>query len=180
MRRFILFPVILALVLTACTPQAESLPTVPAIAPTASAGAPSASPVPTTRAPTLIPIPTGSEFGNEPVAQPYAPQPGDDKLQRGSFFVDQASLLMAESFPPQFLVHISGSLPTPCHQLRVQINPPSADHRLVLNLYSLSNPQTICTQNLKHLDLNIPLGSFPAGKYEVWVNNQSIGQLQAP
>jgi len=179
MRRLILFPLILILALTACTPQAEPLPTVPAIAPTSSPLQATATPKPDDSV-SNNPSATPPEFGLEPPAQPYAPQPGDQKLQRGPFHLDRAELVIAESFPPQFFVHVSGSLPNPCHQLRVQITPPSQDHRISLNIYTVVDPQTICTQNLKHLDLNIPLGAFPAGKYEVWVNNQSIGQLQAP
>src|SRR5919108_1032052 len=50
---------------------------------------------------------------NEPPTNPLAPQPGDADLTRGEVYINEASLIIRESFPPQISVTITGDLPTP-------------------------------------------------------------------
>src|ERR1044071_3057204 len=59
---------------------------------------------------------------NEPNLNPFAPQPGDENLSRGNVYIHEASLVIRESYPPQISLSIKGDLPTPCNQLRVQID----------------------------------------------------------
>lgn len=126
------------------------------------------------------PLPPDSDFGTDPLPQPYAPQPGDEKLQRGEAFIDQAQLITAESFPPQFFLSLSGSLPTPCHQLRLTTQVEANAQRIVITVYTLADPQAVCVQVLEPFALTVPLGSLPAGHYEVWVNGQPVGEIEAP
>ncbi len=111
---------------------------------------------------------------------PYNPAPDDVQLQRGPAFVDSAQVIVAESFPPQFFLSLSGSLPTPCHQLRVAIGNPDGQHRIAVEAYSVVDPNRACTQVLEPFEINLRLGTLPAGKYEVWVNNQPVGEIEAP
>lgn len=111
-----------------------------------------------------------------PVA-PYAPQPGDDKLHRGNVHIESAGLLMAESYPPQVFLVMSGSLPTPCHQLRVEVSAPDAQNRIQVEAYSLVDPNAICAQVLKAFEASVRLGSYPAGHYTVWLNGRRIGEF---
>ena len=122
----------------------------------------------------------GSDFGLIPPSQPYASQPGDAQLQRGRFFVDRAQIVVAESFPPQYILSLSGSLPTPCHMFRLTVSVRAADHRVLVNAYSLVDPQAVCVQVLQPVSVNMPLGRLPQGKFEVWVNDQPVGEVEAP
>jgi hypothetical protein len=93
-------------------------------------------------------------------------------------FIDSQDILVMESFPPQYKLSLSGSLPTPCHQLRVKVSEPDAQNRIVVEAYSLVDPEEVCIQVLEPFEANVPLGSFASGEYTVLLNNQEIGQLK--
>ena len=124
------------------------------------------------------PLPPGLEQPRIP--QPYAPAPGDDKLQRGNAFIGPVQINVAESYPPQFFLNITGELPTPCHQLRIRTSAPDGEHRIVVEAYSVIEPNAVCVQVIEPFNVSVPLGSFPAGKYEVWLNGQPVGEIEAP
>jgi hypothetical protein len=109
----------------------------------------------------------------------YAPGKGDESLQRGEVFIDSTDILTLESFPLQFQLNVKGSLPTPCHQLRVVIDQPNERNEIHVSIYSLVDPNTVCTQVLEPFEANIPLGSFPSGKYSVFVNDEKVGEIEA-
>ena len=110
---------------------------------------------------------------------PFAPQPGDAALQRGPVFLDATDLLQLESYPIQINVHLQGELPSPCHQLRVVVSAPDAQNQIQLDVYSLAEPNAVCVAMTQPFDENIPLGSFPTGKYTVWVNGVMIGEFNS-
>jgi len=114
-----------------------------------------------------------------PLIQPYAPRPGDSSLSRGNLYLDSAELLVLESYPVQINLVLQGNLPTPCHELRVSVTAPDNENRILVEAYSLSDPQAICMQVLQPFEASIPLGSFPAGHYSVWVNGEKIGEFDA-
>ncbi len=118
--------------------------------------------------------------GNEepvPAGPGYGPQPGDEKLERGNVFPNSMELLTLESYPPQFVLALSGSLPTPCHNLRVAVAEP-VDGKINVDVYSLVDPNMMCAQVLEEFQVNVPLGSPPAGKYEVLVNGVKAGEIE--
>jgi hypothetical protein len=84
-----------------------------------------------------------------------------------------------ESFPPQFMLSLKGNLPTPCHQLRVNVNPPDADNKIMVDVYTVSNPDMICAQVLQPFSETIELGTFPGGHYSVCVNGQLAGEFDS-
>lgn len=109
----------------------------------------------------------------------YLPQAEDESLTRGAAFVDFKEILTLESFPLQFMLHLTGSLPTPCNQLRVAVSPPDVDRKILVDVYSVSNPDEICIQVIEPFDVSIPLGSFPEGKYSLWVNGEMVAEFQS-
>ncbi len=113
-------------------------------------------------------------------ALPYDPQPGDDALQRGNVYLDQASVLLMESFPPQVGVNLAGNLPTPCHSLRIAISEPDKDNNIRLDVYSVAPTDVVCAEVLKPFKANINLGSYPAGQYTILVNENQIGEVVLP
>lgn len=114
-----------------------------------------------------------------PLIHPYAPRPGDSELARGDIFLDSAELLILESYPVQINLVLKGNLPTPCHELRVSAAEADSKNRILVDAYALADPEAVCVQMLQPFEATIPLGSFPAGHYTVWVNGEKIGEFDS-
>jgi hypothetical protein len=158
MKRY--FALVLLLLVAACT-------SLPGATPTLSPDTPVTSP-PEDQLPTAA-----------PQTNPYAPKPQDERLTRGELFINEASLLIRESYPPQISLSLSADLPTPCHELRAAVEAPDQDGRIVVNVYSVVDPDMICTQVLKPLDVQIDLGTYPSGHYSVWVDGELAGEFDS-
>jgi len=115
----------------------------------------------------------------KPKTDDTVPRHGDEQLTRGPVFLDSVNLLTMESFPLQFSLSLAGNLPTPCHQLRVAVSPPDAENKIVLEVYSVFAADTACAEMLKGFTENVPLGSFPAGHYTVWINGEKAAEFDA-
>jgi hypothetical protein len=115
----------------------------------------------------------------EPQTDPYAPGPDDAQFTRGEVFINEASLLIRESYPPQISLAISGDLPTPCHELRAVVAAPDPEGKIIVDLYSVVDPTMLCTQVLKPFDAQIELGTFPSGHYSVWVKGELAGEFDS-
>jgi hypothetical protein len=107
------------------------------------------------------------------------PFPADSNPLRGNVYLDSTELLTLESFPLQFTLVFKGNLPTPCHQLHVEVGPPDADNRINVDVYSVVQTDMACVQVLEPFEQNLPLGSFPAGHYTLWVNGELIAEFDA-
>lgn len=116
---------------------------------------------------------------NEPYVNPFAPKPGDEKLSRGNIFLNEVSLVIRESYPPQVSVSLSGDLPTPCHELRAEIAAPDQENKIAIDAYSVIDPNIACTQVLKPIEEFVNLGTFESGHYSVWVNGELAGEFDA-
>jgi hypothetical protein len=111
---------------------------------------------------------------------PYLPLPGDAQLKRGAVFIDSSKILVLESYPPQFRLAIKGSLPTPCHQLRLAISQPGANNRVDLEAYSVYSAEVVCAQVLEAFDVALSLDGFAVGKYSIWLNGELVGEIEVP
>lgn len=158
MRQLIIL-VIVATLVTACAPMPTN--------------------VPGPDSPVVNPTDNGNPTQTQPAMPSYVPQPNDINLSRASAFVDEMGLLIRESYPPQITLGISGNLPTPCHQLRANINPPDTENKIKVEVYTVVDPNMICTQVLKPFQENIELGTFPSGHYSVWVNEELAGEFDS-
>ncbi|MBI3738819.1 MAG: hypothetical protein HY258_07215 [Chloroflexi bacterium] len=152
-----------ALALAACTSPTTPLVDLPADQPTLS--------TPNQIMPTIIP--------SSPAESPFAPHPSDGQLSRGKVFIDLAQIRTLESYPIQVQLDLKGNLPTPCHELRVEIKAPDAENKIQIEVYSLVDASKICVQVLKPFEANVALGSFPSGHYTVWINGEKIGEFDA-
>ncbi len=180
-RNFALLAILASLLLAACTAPGGSQPTE---LPVPTATEPPATATTEPPAVTLTPgpdEPVTAEPGGAatPAPQPWDPQPGDKSLERGPAHVEGAAVLVLESFPVQIMLTLSGSLPTPCHQLRVAVAAPDAQNQIAVEVYSVADPAQSCTQNLAPFEVNVPLGSFPSGSYTVLVNGTPMGEFTA-
>ncbi|MBL8090219.1 MAG: hypothetical protein KF758_13185 [Anaerolineales bacterium] len=109
----------------------------------------------------------------------YLPKPEDGLLTRGEAYIDSTDLLTMESYPLQFMLNLKGNTPTPCHQLRVLVNSPDVENKILVEVYSVSDPSAICVQVLSPFEVNIPLGSFATGKYVLLVNGNQVAEFDA-
>lgn len=127
------------------------------------------------------PVANPTEGDAETPAQvnPYQPLESDAALQRGDVFIDSTDLLILESYPVQINLVLQGNLPTPCHQLRIVANQPDEDNRILVEVYSVADPETVCIQILEAFEVTYRLGSFPSGSYTVLVNGEEIGKFDA-
>ena len=165
----LLLPLVLfAALLAACGPTSAS---------TSAPDSPATSPG-TTDLPAPNPIATDNPAQERPT-MPYAPKPGDTKLIRGNIFIEEKGLIIRESYPPQIAVSISGNLPTPCHEIRAEIGEPDAENKISVAVYTVVDPNMICTQVLKPFTENIELGTFPRGHYTVWLNGEMVGEFDS-
>lgn len=128
---------------------------------------------------TAVTSPPEGSPSQEPVSNPYAPRTADSTLTRGEVFVQEMGLLIRESYPPQISLNLSGDLPTPCHQLRVQVNEPDENNKIDVEAYSVVDPEMICIQVLEPFQASIDLGTFPSGHYSVWVNGELAGEFDS-
>jgi hypothetical protein len=108
---------------------------------------------------------------------PFAPKPGDELLTRGEVFLDETSLVIRESFPPQVSLSLKGNLPTPCHELRAVIAPADRENKIAVDVYSVVDPNVVCTQVLQPFAEFIDMGPFSSGHYTVWVNGGLAGEF---
>ena len=168
---------LMVLLITACAalgeaPPTETLPPPVATQPLSSEFTPTPTPMPS---PTTVPDTETPLPGNR---SEYAPQPGDSALMLGEAFVEDSGILTLESFPPQFKLSLSGSLPTPCHQLRVAFSPPDAKHQIMVEVYTVVNPDLMCMQVLAPFSATVPLEGYAVGPtYSVIVNGAVVGEF---
>ncbi len=164
MKRTSIIALTILLILTACTPAATGAPTSMPDEPVSSQPVDS------------IPEETPAVA---PVDEVLPPAPANTNMERSNAYLDSAELLILESFPLQFTLALKGSLPTSCHQLKVDVSLPDTENKITVDVYSLTQPDLMCAQMLAPFDENIPLGSFPAGHYFLWVNGELLTEFDA-
>jgi hypothetical protein len=165
-----------SLVLGACVPLKTTLTS------KVSANPPAA--LPSAENPTSFPqgastIPIQPVTANATLAPDYAPRSGDEALARAGVFLDSATLLVQGSSPAHYIISLKGNLPTPCHILRVKVDPPDTTNRIMLEVYSLTDPTKMCAEVLKPFEQEIDLEPFPTGHYSVFVNDRQVGEFDA-
>jgi hypothetical protein len=94
-------------------------------------------------------------------------------------FIEEKGVLVRESYPPQISLTVSGNLPTPCNELRLQVDEPDEKNNIQVDAYSVTDPNMMCTQVLKPFQASIDLGTFPSGHYSVYVNGELAGEFDS-
>jgi hypothetical protein len=178
--------VLLTFLFAACAAQTEAVDT-PVV--TQPPGSPYPNPQQVVPRPTFTsPYPepaTGSDTETqEPVQMSeseYSPAPGDDQLRRSVVHLDleASEILIMESFPVQVNVILRGSLPDPCHELRIIPSEPDEDKKINLEVYSLADPSQACITVIEPFEATVSLGSFPQGTYTILVNGEILGKFDA-
>jgi hypothetical protein len=111
----------------------------------------------------------------------YAPQPGDDKLQRDQVSLDlpYSEVVLIGSMPVQASLKLKGSLSDPCHQLRIVGTRDDIKKQINLEAYSLFTPGKACITVIKPFSASVPLGDYAGGHYTVYVNGQLVGDFDS-
>jgi hypothetical protein len=115
--------------------------------------------------------------GNQAPASPLDPLPGEDQMARGEVTVSSSELIIKESYPLQVDLAVEGTLPTPCHHLRADIQEPDRENIINVELYSLVDPNMACIQVIEPFEEQIPLGTYPDGTYSVYLNGEWVGEF---
>lgn len=111
--------------------------------------------------------------GRVPSTEPA--DPGD--LVRGEVMIEGSEILQLESYPVQVYLLLTGSLPTPCHILQWEVQEADSEGRILVEVYSLIDPEAICAQVLEPFEERIHLGDFTSGSFSVWVNEEKVGEF---
>lgn len=90
-------------------------------------------------------------------------------------FIDSTEILYLESFPVQVRLVVRGSLPTPCHEIRWEVDDLGAV--IDVKLWSSVLLGQDCAQVLEPFEVSIPLGSFESSTSSVVLNGAEIGRL---
>jgi len=117
-----------------------------------------------------VPPPSNSNPTPE-VTNPYATQSGDDALSLGVVYIDAVSWNQPE-------LVFSGSLPTPCHQLRLDFQPITT-LEVQVSAYSLMKPG-MCAEVLEPFEARVQISGLEAGGYTLVVNDQAILNFSVP
>ena len=112
-----------------------------------------------------------------PSERPYAPQPGDSVLLRTEVYLDSTEVRNLNSEPATFALDLRGNSPSPCHQLRVVVSAPNGQNQIMVDVYSVANPDEMCIVMLQPFDTSVILGKFSGGHYTVWLNGEQIGEF---
>lgn len=153
-------PMMVFLLLTACAGQGRESPP----------------PSPFPEDPNATPLPAGTEG---PPHRPYDPGKGDESMTRGEVFIDSQEIVVLESLPPQFRLRVTGSLPSPCHQLRAVVEEPNEQNQIHVEVYALVDPNTACAQVMEPFAVTIFLdGNYTGQAYTVFVNGNEVGDIQ--
>jgi hypothetical protein len=128
--------------------------------------------------PTLsYPAPTGKPIQLPTITQGSKPTEG---VIKGPVFLDKLEIILSGTVPGRYKLNITGSRPTPCHELQYQVNDPDRDKKIVVEVFSLVKAGQICAQVLSPFSVSIDLGNIPGGVYTVFANDMKAGELRIP
>lgn len=166
--------VIMALGAAACSSSQPAQTEAPEVGET-----PEAYPGAATQNPTVNPypgIPAGQNGGAKTLltSEDWTPQASDQNMTRGEVDVQESGILPSREDAAVSALYISGYLPTPCNQLRVVVSAPDAQGQILVEAYSVSDPNELCVQVLAPFAAEIPLLDYAAGETSVVVNGQPL------
>lgn len=101
------------------------------------------------------------------VVNAYAAREGDSALERGTVILEGVTWDAAAG-----TLTFSGSLPTPCQELRIDSS--QSGRELAFAVYSLSQPETLCAQVLEPFEAILELKDFSADAFTVTVNDEIV------
>ena len=128
---------------------------------------------------TLQPTPTiSAPFVLKQEENLYATRSEDLNLKQDGIILTSASLSERYDLTPiRPELHVLGSMPSVCSELRINVNPPDENYRLFIEIHSLVNPNSKCENVFQQFEASILLGVYSIGRYTVWINETLIGDF---
>jgi hypothetical protein len=132
-----------------------------------------------TAQPTQAPTPTASApYVLKQEENPYTPRTEDLSMKQDGVILTSVGL--SERFdltPLRAELHILGSMPSVCSELRIKVNPPDIKYQIVIEIYSIADLKLHCENVFQQFETTILLGAYSAGQYKIWVNNSYVGDI---
>jgi hypothetical protein len=110
----------------------------------------------------------------------FAVVSSDQDFHVAAVFVDHSEIILKESGPVQAELVIVGNLPSPCHQLRVIAPEPDSTGHIMVQVYSVTDPEKTCAQVLEPFTAVVPLGTVSEGAFTISINNEMTGEFVLP
>jgi hypothetical protein len=111
----------------------------------------------------------------------YPMMPGDENKLASNFYAEKLELRANSSDSTQTDLFVSGSLPTPCHDIRAFVNPPDENKQIMVEVYSVTDPDKVCAQVLQPYEgVVTTFSDIPAGQYTIIVNGVVAGEIMVP
>ena len=130
--------------------------------------APTPQPTATTTTPTIIIVEENL----------YRPQSSDASLRLGGVIINNVNLIERFDLDPfRVEVKLSGSLPSVCNELRINVIPPNEAYQIYIEVYSLINTDLNCDNVFQQFEASLLLGVYSDGRYTVWVNEGFSGDF---
>jgi len=79
--------------------------------------------------------------------------------------------------PFRVQLNVSGSVPSVCNELRIDVAPPNANYQIFIEVYSLISKNINCDNVFQQFEANLLLGVYSDGRYTVWVNDRYAGDF---
>ena len=109
---------------------------------------------------------------------PYRPQPKDVSFTLAGAIINSTGLVERFDLDPfRVELSISGSVPSVCNELRINVAPPNANFQIMIEVYSLVNKDINCDNVFQQFEANLLLGVYSNGRYTVCVNDGYAGDF---
>jgi hypothetical protein len=97
---------------------------------------------------------------------------------REPVYIGETEISAMLTDPPSISLHITGDLPTACHEFRYEYEWTQIG-RLEVSVYSLISPAATCIQGLHAFDetIQIPATGQPDGTVMINLNGELIGEI---
>lgn len=109
---------------------------------------------------------------------PYRPQSKDIGAKIAGAIVDNTSMIERFDLDPfRVQLNVSGSVPSVCNELRIDVAPPNTNYQIFIEVYSLISKNINCDNVFQQFEANLLLGVYSDGRYTVWVNDRYAGDF---
>ena len=109
---------------------------------------------------------------------PYAPKLEDVSLKQEEITLTSTSLSERYDLTPiRAELHVLGSIPSVCSELRIKVNPPNEQYQIRIEAYSVANLKQNCENVFQQFEVVLLLGEYSPGQYTVWVNDNLAGSM---
>lgn len=106
--------------------------------------------------PVSVQLPPGQKFPSSPVT------------------IDSAQVVELDGSRSGYGLRITGTMPTPCHELRVEFSDPDEKNQIDVLVYAVSDPGQVCIQVLESFDVTIAIELYDPDSDSLVINQEII------